>query len=159
MNVIFGSGIVGLLARIILGDSWKIIPFYRSRFFSFNPALDDNFIICDNQLDPFVKDLVEDFALPRFVYTRAWSLEGELIKQWDVGICHDWAYKIFGSQIPPQTEPYMMDRMNLFVYDIRLNQLYERLQTTYIAELREEVLKGEVSEIGDHYFVRNGVKE
>jgi hypothetical protein len=158
MNVIFGSGIVGLLARIILGDSWTVIPFYRSRFFSFNPALDDNFIICDDQLDPFIKDLMKDMAPQRFIYTRAWSVGGELLREWDSGVFNDWAYKIFGSQIPPQTEPYMINRMSLFVYDIRINQLYEQLQSIYIDELREEVTKGEVTEIGDHYFIQNGVR-
>jgi len=50
MNIILGSGIIGLLAKLILGQDWKIIPFYRSRYFSFNPALDDNFIIRDEIL-------------------------------------------------------------------------------------------------------------
>lgn len=159
MNVIFGSGIVGLLARIILGDSWKVIPFYRSRFFSWNPALDDNFVICDDALDPFIQDLVKDPGLPRFVYNRAWSIGGELVSKWDNGIYSDWSGKIFGQMVPPQTAPYMMNRMSLFVYDIRVNQLYERLQQTYIDELRTEVQKGEVTEIGDHYFIRNGVRE
>lgn len=158
MNVIFGSGIVGLLARVILGDSWRVIPFYRSRFFSFNPALDDNFIICDDQLDPFIGDLMKNPSIPRFIYNRAWSLGGELIRQWDSGICGDWTTKLFGQKTPSQTEPYMMNRMSLFVYDIRINQLYEQLQRMYIEDLRKEVLKGEVTEIGDHYFIQGGVR-
>lgn len=156
MNVIFGSGIVGLLARVILGDSWTVVPFYRSRFFSFNPALDDNFIICDDALDPFIQDLMG--PTQRFVYNRAWSVQGELYKKWDAGLCRDWCAKIFGTQVPPQTEPYMMERMNLFVYDIRVNQLYDRLQQTYIEELKAEASKGQVTEVGDHYFIRNGVR-
>jgi hypothetical protein len=66
--------------------------------------------------------------------------------------------KLFGQQVPPQTEPYMLNRMSLFVYDIRINQLYERLQTTYIEELKKEVQKGEVTEIGDHYFIQGGIR-
>ena len=45
MNVIFGAGVVGLIARHVLVGNWQIVPFGRSRFFSFNPPLDDNFMI------------------------------------------------------------------------------------------------------------------
>ena len=44
MNYILGSGIVGLTARHILGADWQVVPFYKSRFFSSNPPLDDNFL-------------------------------------------------------------------------------------------------------------------
>jgi len=159
MNVIFGSGIVALLARIILGDSWKVIPFYRSRFFSFNPALDDNFIICDETLDQFILDLMKSRSLQKFEYKLAWSVGGGLVRQWDDGLCKDWAHKLFGMDVPSQTVPYMKSRMDLRVYDIRANNLYGSLQQTFIEELKAESGKGLITEVGDHHFVRDGVRE
>ena len=58
--------------------------------------------------------------------------------------------------VPPQAEPYYSTRMQFSVYDIRLNQLYDSLLHNYMDELKEETAKGEVTSIGDHYFVRNG---
>lgn len=156
MNVIFGSGIVGLLAKFILGDSWTIIPFYRSRFFSFNPALDDNFIIADNQIDPIIKELTNVLKPQKFNYSRAWSIQGHLLKTWNRDLYNDWAYKVFGNEKPQHAEMYYKDRMNLQIYNIRLNELYSTLINKYMEELTLESKKGQITEIGDHYFVRNG---
>lgn len=158
MNVIFGSGIIGLLAKKILGSSWKIVPFYRSRFFSFNPALDDNFIIHDNQIEPFIKDLYGR-SLSIFPYKRGWSISGQIVGQYSSGLCNDWLAKLFGQDIPPQSEIYHRNRMVISVYDLRVNQLYQALVNEYLNELKEESTKGEVSQIGNHHFVRNGKRE
>ena len=125
-NVIFGSGIVGVLAKAILGPDWTIIPFYRSRFFSFNPALDDNFIIRDDKLDDVIKDLTKTISIQTYVYKRAWSISGQLIPTFNTDICHHWHHKIFGSQNPLQSEAYFSNRMGQFVYDLRVNQLYAK---------------------------------
>lgn len=158
MNVIFGSGIVGLLARKILGPSWIIIPFYRSRFFSFNPALDDNFIIHDKQIEPFITDLYGK-SLPIFMYKRGWSIGGQIVPGYDTSLCNDWLTKIFGQEVPPQSEVYHNNRMNLFVYDLRTNELYQSLVNEYLDNLKVEAAKGEITEIGPHYFIRNSKHE
>ncbi len=155
MNVIFGSGIIGLLARMILGDSWTVIPFYKSRFFSFNPALDDNYIISDDRIDPYIKDIADT---TKFLYLRGWSIQGHIYKEWNSDIYQSWAYKTFGNNIPSQLELYMQTRMNLQVYNIRVNQLYEKLLAKYSDDLKEELKKGQITEIGDHYFIRNNIK-
>lgn len=158
MNVIFGSGVVGLLARKILGPSWKIVPFYRSRFFSFNPALDDNFIIHNDELEPFISELYGR-KLPIFAYRRAWSIGGEVFSEYDPSICKDWLSKIFGSRVPPHSEPYHRNHMTSFVYDLRVNELYQSLVNENLQELKSESAKGTVTEIGQHYFIRNGQRE
>jgi hypothetical protein len=158
MNVIFGSGIVGLLAKLILGPSWTVVPFYRSRFFSFNPALDDNFIIHDDEIEPFIKELTSDIKPQMFPYRRAWSVQGHLLDQWDDGLCRDWLFKIFGTNPPPQSELYYRNRMTLHVYDIRLNEIYQSLVNQYMPDLQAEAAKGQVTEVGDHYFIRDGVR-
>jgi hypothetical protein len=160
MNVIFGSGVVGLLARHILGPTWTVVPFYRSRFFTFNPALDDNFIISSPELDPVIKELTPSVGQPQtFPYRRVWSLNGTLIKEYDSVLCNEWLHKIFGSNVPPQAEIYMSGRMSLQVYDIRVNGLYQQLMAEYLPEIKEQSIKGLPTEIGHHYMVRNGVRE
>lgn len=160
MNVIFGSGVVGLLAKLILGPEWKVIPFHRSRFFTWNPALDDNFVISDDELDPFIKEITSSVGAPQvFTYRRAWSIGGELFHQFDQGACDDWLRKIFGNDVPPHASAYMKDRMDLSVYDIRVNRLYYSLVEAHIDELKAEAAKGMVTEIGPHYYIRNGVRE
>lgn len=158
MNIIFGSGIVGLLAKLLLGPSWTVVPFYRSRFFSFNPALDDNFIIHDDDIEPFVKDLTHEIKPQTFPYRRAWSIQGHLLETWDASVCRDWLFKVFGTDPPPQSEPYYRDRMTLRVYDIRINEIYRHLVNQFMPDLKVEAEKGQVTEVGDHYFIRNGVR-
>lgn len=158
MKIIFGSGIVGLLAKLILGPSWTIVPFYRSRFYSFNPSLDDNFIIRDEQIDDVIKDITNVIKPTVYEYKRAWSIGGHLLPTYDDAVCSDWLYKIFGDKIPSQSQAYNKERMTFGVYDIRINELYARLTNAYIDELKQESASGKVTEIGNHYFVRNGVR-
>lgn len=155
MNYIFGSGIVGLLARKILGPSYKVVPFYKSRFYSFNPALDDNFIIRDERIDTFISELTSNKSF--MLYKRAYSILGDLKrdhnKEYDIA----WLTKIFGTY-PSQSEVYMKDRLSFFVYDIRINKLYESLVNEFNEELQQENSLGPVTEVGDHYFIRNKVR-
>ena len=159
MNIIFGSGIVGLLAKLMLGPSWTVVPFYRSRFFSFNPSLDDNFIIADDEIEPFIKDLTGEIKPQVYPYRRTWSIQGHLMNDWDKGLCCDWLFKIFGINPPPQAELYHRDRMTLPVYDIRLNEVYQRLVNQFLPELKAEAEKGQVTEVGNHYFIGGGVRQ
>ena len=157
-NIILGSGIVGLLAKLILGPSWKIVPFYRSRFFSFNPALDDNFIIRDEKLDQFINDINKILKTPMLMYQRSWSIGGELIKRADKELCYSWMYKLFGNDVPSQSEAYFAGKMSMFVYDMRVNQLYQELTNLYLDELKKNSAEGQISEIGDHYYIINDKK-
>jgi len=158
MKIILGSGIVGLIAKLILGPSWTIIPFYRSRFYSFNPSLDDNFIIRDELIDDVIKQITQEIKLSVFEYKRAWSIGGQILPDWNEAICSDWLYKIFGDKIPPQSQIYNKQKMTFGVYDLRINDLYSKLTNIYIDELKQQSAVGKVTEIGDHYIVRNGVK-
>ncbi len=154
MKVIFGSGIVGLLAKCILGSDWTIIPFYKSRFFSFNPALDDNFIIRDDRIDEIIQDIVGVESKKLHLYQRAWSIAGEISKGYKNELYYPWAYKLFGADPPPHVEPYLKSQMVVSVYDVRVNQLYSNLLGKFNDNLVAEASKGAITEIGDHYFIR-----
>jgi hypothetical protein len=151
-GVILGSGIVGLLAKEILGDRWLVIPFSRSRFYSFRPALADNFIIRDERID----DLIAHFGGKiSFIYKTLYSLGGGLLPPDDL-VINGWLNKVFGQEVPSQALPCIKTRGDHFVYDIKVNQLYNQLQVKYGQNLVDNSNKGVVSEIGDHYIIWGG---
>lgn len=125
---ILGSGIVGLLAKMILGDEWEIIPFRKSRFFSFKPPLCDNFIIRDDKIEHFVSKELNG-ALS-YIYNCAYSVNGQLVRTYDKNLSEAWLSKM--TQDPPLHTTFIMkDRMSFGVYDIKVNQLYEKLQEKF----------------------------
>lgn len=154
MKLIFGSGIVGLVARFLLGDSWTIVPFGKSRFYSFNPPLDDNFITHDKQIDSLMVELGYQ-ATPVWLQ-RAYSLGGQLFKEDKDGqLALSWLHKIFGDQTPPHASVYLSSRMGFFVYNqVRVNKLYGQLQERYQNEILAQAALGQVTEVGDHYIIR-----
>lgn len=152
---ILGSGIVGMLAKVMLGREWTIIPFGRSRFFSYRPALDDNFIIRNEKIDDFIEHLGGKIS---FIYKTAYSLGGQLLKHNDE-LCNAWLGRIFGPDLPPRA-PFYLKKCDVFtIYDIKINRLYEQLQTQYSGELKTEFDKGPITAIGDRYVIRNNKKE
>lgn len=133
MKYILGSGIVAMLARDILGPDWTIIPFYKSRFFSFNPSLDDNFLVANKEVDCFISDKFG--VIQKFPYNRAYSVKGLLYKQHDDGICQDWANNMFGLGSPAHISAYMKHNTEFSVYDLRVNELYSKyLENTDISK-------------------------
>ncbi len=155
MNIILGSGVIGLLAKVILGPDWQIVPFYSSRFFSFNPALDDNFIIRDERLDEFINNITGSNSGKIHSYQRVWSASGQLVKQFDDSLYYSWMYKLFGSDMPSQSR-VCFNNMNLWVYDIRVNNLYKSLVNMYNNDIKSAT--GTVTEIGEHYLIKNGTR-
>ncbi|MCK9558582.1 MAG: hypothetical protein M0R50_11155 [Candidatus Cloacimonetes bacterium] len=150
-GVILGSGVVGLLAKEILGDQWLVIPFSRSRFYSFRPALADNFIIRDDRID----DLISHFGGKiSFIYKTSYSLGGNLLQSDDF-IINAWLNRVFGLDVPPQAAPCIKSRGNYFIYDIKVNQLYHILQQKYSQYLIDNSKKT-ITEIGDHYLIWGG---
>jgi hypothetical protein len=153
-GVILGSGIVGLLAKEILGDQWSIVPFSRSRFYSFRPALADNFIIRDERID----DLIAHFGGKiSFIYKTFYSLGGSLLPPNDM-IINAWLNKVFGTDVPSQALPCIKSRGDHFIYNIRVNQLYNQLQHKHSQNLITDSKKGNISEIGEHYLIWGGQK-
>jgi hypothetical protein len=149
-KIILGGGLIGLLARKILGSEWTIIPFGRSRFYSFSPPLWDNFIIRDQKIDDVVKhlggNLPGGMGIP---YKIGYSLGGELL-EYNEAICDIWLNKTFKSNPPPHALPYMKARENIFVYDLRANRLFETLQQEFKSEIEESLKLGSVTHVGDH---------
>jgi len=148
---ILGSGIVALIARDILGPEWKIIPFYRSRFYTFNPSLDDNYIIRNSDIDFYVKTLGSNMSI--YNYKKAYSIKGMIYDKHDENICNDWAFKMFGGEPPSHILSYMKHNISFDVYDIRVNQLYSSLQEKYSNEINSGLEYGKLLKISGHTIV------
>lgn len=134
MKMILGSGITGLLARKILGPDWILIPFKRSRFFSFKPALDDNFVIRDQRLDDFMLSLG---ARPLHLYKIVVSCGGQLFTP-TKELIEPWLDRVYGEDRPGHLGPILSKRSVFGVYDIKLNELYQSLCSEY----QEDIMRG-----------------
>ena len=71
-------------------------------------------------------------------------------------IINAWLNKVFGEQVPSQAFACIKSRGDHFIYDIRVNQLYQHLQQKYNQSLIDNSKKGVVSEIGNHYLIWGG---
>lgn len=136
-NYILGSGLLALLAKKLLGRDWKIIPYGRSRFYSFNPALDDNYIIRDERLDDFIGHVG---GRPTHLYKISYSYQGGLHQSPE--LCEQWLRRIFGLDLPAHLPPLLRARTVFTVYDIRANVLYENLLNEYMPDIKESLSLG-----------------
>lgn len=147
MKIILGSGLIGLLARKILGPSYKIVPFGKSRFYSFNPALQDNYLAVNDRYGDIVKEYCSSDRL--FNYKVAWSVGGQLLSNYDDGLCEDWLKKTNPHGVPGHLKSVIKNRLQFEVYDIRLNQLYSKLQEEFKSEIEAGLQIGDPRKIVD----------
>lgn len=147
MKVILGSGLIGLLARKILGPSYKLVPFAKSRFYSYNPALQDNYLTYNERYYDIIKPYLT--SMHRHPYKVAWSIGGMLHNSYDDGLCQDWLAKVFGKHVPPHSSAVLKSRFSFEVCDIRLNQLYGILMKEYEEEIQKSLAFGEPIGIKD----------
>lgn len=149
---ILGSGVVGLLARHILGPEWKIIPFKKSRFYSYIPALADDFIVSSPEMGNVLSDL-------RFLgfdrrYTRAFSYNGELIFSEQSFVKQLYHQKLFGDNLHPAAA--QLTKTDFIAFKTTASELYDRLLEEYMSEIKTNAdLYGEIENISDHHIKTN----
>lgn len=149
---ILGSGIVGLLARHILGPEWKIVPFKRSRFYSYVPALADDYIV----VAPDIAGILSDFGfIPQNRrHTRAFSFNGELIFSEQSFVKLLWNQKIFGNS--PHPAAGLLTRTDLLVFKTTVSDLYEKLLDRYKLEIQvNRDLYGDIESIAGNHAKTN----
>lgn len=144
---ILGSGLTGLVARHILGDGWKLIPFGRSRFYSTRPVLGDNFILRSDEFDKILLEL--EFQPRTYQFTRAFSLAGRLIFSEQSFVKDAYIDKVFGAEQHPAA--HLLTKTELTVYKTPAVELYLALLARYVDEIRTSVsTHGKVVGISDH---------
>lgn len=77
MNYILGSGLIGKLCKFILGDGWEIISYNKSRYYSFDPPLADNYIQHTDKTNDIISKLLSN-VVPIY-YKTPISYSGQLI--------------------------------------------------------------------------------
>lgn len=142
-NIILGGGLTALIARDILGSNWSIIPIAKSRFYTYKPALDDNHILKDDRTDDYVKYL--GGGIP-FLYKTAYSFEGQLYN-YQQQLANLWLSKVYGENIPPQSNAVMSTRKHYFIYSIKANELYTNLMTKYASDIANSLTLGKPNKI------------
>lgn len=144
---ILGSGVVGLLARHILGPEWKIIPFKRSRFYSYNPALADDYIVVAPGIAEILAEL--NFIPQNRRYVRAFSYNGELIFSEQSFVKSFYNQKVFGDNTHPAADK--LTKTDFYTFNTSVGDLYVRLLDTYKAEIQTGADQyGDVEHIDAH---------
>jgi hypothetical protein len=138
--VILGSGIVGLLAKEAFADA-EIIPFGRSRFYFFRPALSDDFIACGDKIDDFVRAHLRPEGVP-LLMKRLFSVGGALVA--DGGVKEQYLGKVYG-QFPNFALELL--RTEFFTYPIRLRSAYHMLLQRHSAAIGAGLKLGPVRAI------------
>jgi hypothetical protein len=146
---ILGSGLTGLVARHILGDSWKLIPFGRSRFYSTRPVLGNNYIVRSAEMDGVLEGL--EFLPSTFQFTRAFSMVGQLVFSEQSFAKKAYISKIFGANPHPAAEALI--KTELTTYKISATELYLSLLAKYLDEIRTSTsTHGKVVAMSDHHI-------
>lgn len=143
MNLILGSGLIGNLARKILGGSWEWAPFKRSRYFSFEIPFADNFVVFDKTVDDFMRQFGNQTPI---FYKRPISYQGMLMYQ-DLPIVQDpYLRKLYGDDVPPLAKTLL--RSTFTIYPMSALELHHALEEQHKDLVGTGVRKfGEVNEI------------
>jgi hypothetical protein len=141
---VLGSGVVGLLARHILGPEWKIIPFKRSRFYCYSPALADDYIVAAPGISEILAQL--NFIPQNKRYLRAFSYNGELIFSEQSFVRHLYNQKVFGDNVHPAAD--QLTKTDFYTFKTSVSDVYESLLNLYKIEIQTNAeLYGDVETI------------
>jgi hypothetical protein len=135
---ILGSGINGLLARFILGDKWQIIPFGRSRFYSFSPPLADNHLVFHKDIDDIIRRIGFNPTIDKMM--RAVSYNGQLIFSDESFAKNFYLAKLFGEDRHPAGSLLLRHELNIYRY-ATATEVYSSLQKLYKNEINEAIQK------------------
>lgn len=137
MKYIIGSGLVGLLAKMILGDEWQLIPQKRSRYYTFDPILADNFIVREEgDVDETIKSFSPLAGMGSIIYyKRAFSLAGQLLYKENDMTVGPYLAKIYGDKTP--TLAPKLIQTGFWVYSLTAKALHDGLLKLHIEEIKK----------------------
>lgn len=124
---ILGSGLVGLLARDILGDEWSVIPQGVSRYYSYPVALADDFITTSKRSD-YNYLLTPD----KRILKRAFSYGGDLIHAPLRWVADRYTIKVYDELIP---QFLSLNWFEAPVSRTSCHELYSKMLEKYTDEL------------------------
>lgn len=142
-NYILGSGLIALLAKKILGDNWDIIPYNKSRYYSFKIPLADNDIIWSDKID------MSMYGTP-ILSKRAFSYCGELIFGDLPWVKNQYVEKLFGEidQLGTKLLPTVISRAS-----IQANELYSNLLREFLSTIKANEQYGHIKSIENNKII------
>jgi hypothetical protein len=132
-KLILGSGLIGLFAKEIFGDV-EIIPFGKSRFYTFSPALADDFIQCDSDIDSFISKFT--VGVPT-LFRRSISYRGSLMR--DEAALDAYLSKVYGNECNALAQ--LLIKMETFIYAASCREIYSRLLERHDGSIRGSLQK------------------
>ena len=127
-NYIIGSGVIGLLARKVF-PNWGIISQKPSRYYSFNPALADNYIQYDKGLEDKMKVVGIDGEVVE--YSSPFSVAGQLMFQENNFTTAPYLNKVYGDSDRGFIKTHM------WIYSLPVSTLYGKLVKEYDSKVDE----------------------
>jgi hypothetical protein len=142
MNLILGSGLIGSLARTIFGDGWQWVPFKKSRYYSFNIPLADNYVVYDPAVESVMRNLCP--STTPIMYKRPYSFMGQLMYH-DLGL-ESYLKKLYGDKVPILAKTLF--KSSFMTYNTTAQRIYNQLERT-LEEKRDNDIKslGELVEL------------
>jgi len=131
---ILGSGLIGCLAKRMF-PSAEIIPFKKSRYYSFETPLADNFIICHKEIDPFMSEICPADKIP-ILMKSSFSYYGQLIATPPVELLQMYLQKVY--QEYPDYYPKLLKSIH-GVYQTTAMKLYDKLQDKLQLDINESI--------------------
>jgi len=149
---ILGSGIIGLLSRHILGSDYRLIPFNKSRYYSYEVPIADDTITYSDQTSDVISGL--NLVETHRYFPTAISISGQLVFNKEV-----WSQtvvdKLYRNDPHPLAAALLSKDIN--VHDTSAKRLFETLLAAYSDEIMANK-DAVVSSIGDHTIVIDGQK-
>lgn len=133
MKLIIGSGITGLLARHIFGEKYEFITQKRSRYYSFDPVLAENYVIRHDKLDDFIKTISPMALHGLREYKRPFSLAGQLMHNESELVVDPYLSKVYGGDLPDTANRHM--KTSFWVYNTTAKVLHDTLLEKYSDEI------------------------
>jgi hypothetical protein len=140
MNIILGSGLIACIAKRLLGQDWSFIPFKKSRYYSFDIPLADDFIRCDKDIDIVSAEL--GLSGPIIIYKRLFSYHGQLTNSTEPVVIDPYIKKVYDNT---RIIVDSLLKTTFSVYNIRAITLYSKLNEQFWNQIQVGAQKKLVS--------------
>lgn len=133
MKYILGSGLIAFIAKKILPE-YQLIPSGKSRFFQYDIATCDDYIICHPDVDDVIKNISGKF-IPMF-FKRAFSFGGDLLFAQNESFASMWLKKVYDEF--PAYAPSLI-KMDMFVYNTSGSHIFKRIEKECIKTCADSI--------------------
>ena len=164
MNYIIGSGLVAFLAKHMLPD-WEIIPSGKSRFFQYDVATCDGYVIYNDTVLDVVRSILigcsNDITplMSPMMFKRAISFGGELVFNRNEALLSQWLRKVYGADAPAYS--FELFPTEFFVYGMSAMSMFRALEQKSLASFRKSIERQEsiVSVYPQEKYIRTSHRE